>query len=105
MESTEEDFAYEKMLAHLRKELLDESRKLVGKNIVITGKLTSFTRDEARQVIESCGGHLSNTVTFETGFLVVAEKPGATKLNAARRRGIPLIQEKDFYEMIKASLL
>lgn len=101
---TEEDFAYEKILAHFKKELQDERKKLTGKNIVITGKLASFTRNEAELVIRSCGGYLSNTVTYETEFLVVAENPGATKLREALRKAIPLIKEKDFYEMIKASL-
>lgn len=74
---------------------------LSGLNIVITGKINGYTRAEADDLITQNGGYAASSVTKSTDFLVVAEKPGATKLTKARQFGIPMITVHEFFDKIK----
>lgn len=73
---------------------------LRGKSFVITGKLTML-RKEALTALENYGASVSNSVTYRTSYLVVGEKPGNTKLRAARSKGVPEITEDDLVRMIE----
>lgn len=70
-----------------------------GKMIVITGSLLTLTRDEAKEKIESMGGHVASSVSKKTDVVIVGESPGS-KLTKARELGIRLIDEKEFLELI-----
>jgi hypothetical protein len=63
-----------------------------GKRVCITGSVIGMTRDEIFLDIEERGGHVDKTVDRYTTLLVIGNKPGATKLNAARRWGIPSVK-------------
>ncbi len=77
-----------------------DSRPLTGKKFVLTGTLSSMSRDEASEKVRALGGDLSNSVTKNTSFLVVGEQPGATKSEQARTLGVPRLNEKEFLEML-----
>ncbi|MFW6350845.1 MAG: NAD-dependent DNA ligase LigA, partial [Bacteroidota bacterium] len=47
------------------------SDKLKNKTFVITGELEAFTRDEAKEKIESLGGRATSSVSDNTDYLVV----------------------------------
>ena len=70
------------------------------KNIVLTGKLESFSRDEAKAYIESMGGNVTSSVSKKTDFVLVGSDAGS-KLEKANLLGIKVIFEQEFLEMIK----
>ncbi|HET9531170.1 MAG TPA: helix-hairpin-helix domain-containing protein, partial [Blastocatellia bacterium] len=74
-------------------------RTLEGKQFVLTGKLTRFTRDEARDFIEQHGGRVTGSVTKKTDYVVVGEDPGS-KLDRAREFGITVIDEEGLIDML-----
>ena len=75
------------------------SGSLSGKVFVLTGTLTTMTRDEAKEHIESSGGKVSSLVSTKTDFVVVGADAGS-KLKKARLLKIPLIDEKNFIKLI-----
>jgi DNA ligase (NAD+) len=73
---------------------------LSGKEFVITGKLTSFSREQAEQKIRALGGSAKSDVTRRTNYLVVGEEPGS-KLARARELGIEQISEQDLVKILE----
>jgi len=73
---------------------------LKGKRIVVTGTAPHYTRSEMEQLIHRAGGIAANSVTRKTDFLVVADKPGATKLRDADKYGIRKVPIGDFMKML-----
>ena len=73
---------------------------LEGKTFVLTGGLDSFTRDEARILIEGMGGRVTSTVSKKTDFVVVGKEPGS-KYHTAQRLGITILNESEFKEFIE----
>jgi len=76
-----------------------QSDKLKGKTFVLTGELDAFTRDEAKEKIESLGGRATSSVSDNTDYLVVGEGTGS-KLDEARKRKVKRIDEKEFKKLI-----
>lgn len=74
-------------------------RKFEGKQFVLTGKLSRFTRDEAKQMIEDRGGRVTGSVTKKTDYVVVGEDPGS-KLDRAKELGISVLDEKGLVELL-----
>lgn len=74
----------------------------VGKTFVLTGALSSMTRDEARRQIELRGGKVTESVSSKTSFVVVGAEPGS-KLEKARKLGIPIVGEQEFLRMLEQS--
>lgn len=72
---------------------------LSGKTFVLTGGLESFTRDEARRIIEDLGGKVSSSVSKKTDFVVAGADPGS-KLDKAKNLGLKTIDEKEFKKLI-----
>jgi len=70
-------------------------RPLTGQIFILTGKLSSFSREEATEIIEDLGGTVSNSVSSKTTYVVVGDAPGS-KLERARKLGIPTLEEKEF---------
>lgn len=81
-----------------REERLDD--RFAGKTFVLTGTLTSFSRDEASAIIESFGGKAASSVSKKTSYLVAGEQAGS-KLTKAEALGIPVLTEEEFKELIK----
>ena len=65
---------------------------LEGKTFVITGTLDSFTRDEARDYIQSFGGKVTSSVSTKTDYLVAGENAGS-KLQKAQDLGVEILDE------------
>jgi DNA ligase (NAD+) len=72
---------------------------LSGKTFVLTGTLTSFSRDEAKQEIRARGGSVSGSVSKNTDFVVCGENPGSKK-EEAEGLGVRVISEVEFKEML-----
>jgi DNA ligase (NAD+) len=73
--------------------------KLKGLTFVLTGELSSFTRDEAKDMIRKEGGDVSSSVSKSTDYVVVGEEPGS-KYEKAKKLGVKIIDEKEFKKMI-----
>ena len=73
--------------------------KLKGKTFVFTGTLQSFTRDEAKRLVEGLGGRVSTSVTRKTDYVVVGEDPGS-KVDVAKSLEIKTIDEEEFKKLI-----
>lgn len=75
------------------------SDRLRGRSFVVTGTLSSMTRDEAHRRIRAAGGAVVGSVSAKTGYLVVGEAPGS-KLEKARRLGVPVLDEAAFVQLV-----
>jgi DNA ligase (NAD+) len=73
--------------------------RFAGKQFVLTGTLTSFTRDEARALIEARGGRVNSSVSKKTDYVVAGEAAGS-KLDKAEALGVTVIDEDAFKAMI-----
>ena len=78
-------------------EKLDE--RFVGKQFVLTGTLSSFTRDEAKALIESRGGRVMSSVSKKTDFVIAGEEAGS-KLDKAEELGVKVLDEAAFNKML-----
>ena len=76
-----------------------EDENFLGKTFVLTGTLSSITRDEATNIIESNGGKVSGSVSKKTSVVIVGADPGS-KYTKALELGIPIWQEEEFLELI-----
>lgn len=88
--------------------LQDEEREergaapLEGITVVITGTLPSMSRREAKELIMAHGGRVTGSVSGKTTYLLVGDRPGRTKYEAAERQGISIIDEDDLHTLINA---
>lgn len=73
--------------------------RFAGVTFVLTGALSLFTREEATEKIEACGGRVSGSVSKKTTYLVAGENAGS-KLKKANDLGIPVLSEQEFLEML-----
>ncbi|MBO5453816.1 MAG: NAD-dependent DNA ligase LigA [Clostridia bacterium] len=67
---------------------------------VLTGTLPTLTRDEAKKIIEDNGGKTSSSVSKKTSIVLAGEEAGS-KLVKAQQLGVKIIDEKEFYNMLK----
>lgn len=79
---------------YLGKEVSNNS-KFYNKTFVLTGSLSLFTRDEARDLIESFGGKTTDSVSKKTSVVIVGDNPGS-KYEKAKNLGIEIWSEEDF---------
>lgn len=70
-----------------------------GETVVLTGSLSSLTRDEAKSLIEKAGGKISSSVGKSTTLLVAGEKAGS-KLEKAEKQGIAVIDEQTLLQRL-----
>jgi DNA ligase (NAD+) len=69
-----------------------------GQTFVVTGTLPGFTRQQAKEFIESHGGKLTGSVSKKTSYLVLGENPGS-KHAKAQKLGVTIIDEADLREL------
>ncbi|WP_044302238.1 NAD-dependent DNA ligase LigA [Rhodopirellula sallentina] len=74
-----------------------EELPLAGKNIVATGTLEHYTRDEIKARIEALGGRAAGSVSKKTDFLIAGAKAGS-KLTKAESLGVEVLTEAEFRE-------
>ena len=72
---------------------------LLGKSYVLTGTLSKYTRDEAKELLESLGAKVSGSVSRKTAGVIVGEDPGS-KIDKARELGVLLLTEAEFAALI-----
>lgn len=78
---------------------LERGGALSGRTFVLTGTLSSMSRDEAKEKIRAQGGDVSSSVSKETSFVVAGENPGS-KYTDAKRLGVKILSEEEFLKML-----
>ena len=71
----------------------------VGKTCVLTGTLSSMSRDEAGELIRQAGGTVSGSVSKKTDFVIAGEEAGS-KLDKAKELGVKILSEAEFRAML-----
>ncbi len=75
------------------------SNALEGKTFVITGTLPTWSRDDAKEFIESHGGKVTDSVSKKTSYLVLGEAPGS-KYEKAKSLGVKIIGEEALKKLV-----
>lgn len=73
---------------------------LNGKRVVLTGTLTKYTRDDAKEILERFGARVSGSVSSKTDIVIAGDAAGS-KLLDAQKLGITIWNEDDFENAIK----
>jgi DNA ligase (NAD+) len=74
-------------------------RTLEGLSIVVTGSLTAYSRDEAKEAIISRGGKAASSVSKKTAYVVAGDVPGS-KYDKAIELGVPVLDEHGFDRLL-----
>ena len=72
---------------------------LKGKTLVVTGTL-SAPRGDVQKQIENAGGKVAGSVSKKTHYLVAGADTGKTKLEAAQKHGVTVIDELQLAKLI-----
>ena len=78
---------------------IEENELFTGKTFVLTGSLTIYTRDEAKEKIESLGGKTVDSVSKKTSVVIVGDAPGS-KYRKAQELGVEIWTEEQFKEKL-----
>ncbi|KPC81645.1 NAD-dependent DNA ligase LigA [Streptomyces sp. NRRL S-4] len=70
-------------------------RPLEGLTVVVTGTLTAYTRDGAKDALQSRGAKVTGSVSKKTSFVVVGDNPGS-KYDKAMQLKVPVLDEDGF---------
>ncbi|MFC9592264.1 NAD-dependent DNA ligase LigA [Streptomyces sp. NPDC056944] len=75
-------------------------RPLEGLTVVVTGTLEKFTRDGAKESLQSLGAKVTGSVSKKTAFVVVGENPGS-KYDKAMQLKVPVLDEEGFSVLLE----
>lgn len=75
-----------------------------GKTVVLTGKLSHYTREDAKEKIEWLGGKVTGSVSKKTDIVVAGEDAGS-KLKKAQELNIPVWSEDDLRQIVEREQL
>ena len=73
---------------------------LVGQSFVLTGTLTSLTREQAKHNLVQLGAKVTSSVSRKTDCVVVGADPGS-KAQKAERLGVPILNEDAFLKFLQ----
>jgi len=71
-----------------------------GKTIVLTGTLSSMSRQEAEEKIARLGGKVTGSVSKKTDLVIAGEKAGS-KLEKAEKLGVQVMDEAGFLQILE----
>jgi len=75
-------------------------RTLEGLSIVVTGSLTAYSRDDAKEAIVARGGKAASSVSKKTAYVVAGDSPGS-KFDKAVELGVPVFDEDGFTRLLE----
>ncbi|GGI78933.1 NAD-dependent DNA ligase LigA [Legionella impletisoli] len=78
---------------------VDESHPFYGKTVVLTGSLSSMSRDEAKAKLTARGAKVTGSVSAKTDYLIAGVDPGS-KYTKASELGVPILNEDEFLELL-----
>ncbi len=78
------------------------SAHLSGQTIVLTGRLTTRTRQRAEEALRQAGANVTGSVSKKTTMVVAGEDAGS-KADRARELGIPIVSEEELVAMLEVA--
>lgn len=82
-----------------------KTQTLANASVVVSGTLSGFSRNGAKEAIIARGGKSPASVSKSTLALVVGADPGASKVQKAEAHGIAVIDEAAFVELLETGQL
>lgn len=92
------DYGVQFSLSELQ--LQNQTDKLKGLAIVVSGVFETVSRTELKKLIEDNGGKVGSSISSKTSYLVAGDNMGPSKRTKAESLGVPIISENDFLKMI-----
>lgn len=77
------------------------SDRLNGLTIVISGVFNLHSREEYKELIEKNGGKNSGSISKKTSYVLAGDNMGPSKLEKAKSLGVPIIDERQFLDMLE----
>ena len=77
-----------------------EALTLAGRTLVLTGTLSSMTREDAKAALEALGAKVAGSVSKKTDFVIAGEDAGS-KLVKARELGVPVLDETGLAALLR----
>ncbi|NJB35878.1 NAD-dependent DNA ligase LigA [Croceivirga sp. JEA036] len=81
-------------------QLQNQSDKLKGQTLVVSGVFQTLDRNQLKKMIEDNGGKVGSSISSKTSYLVAGDKMGPSKRTKAENLGVPIISEQDFLNML-----
>jgi DNA ligase (NAD+) len=90
-------------------EIIEEEEKtgpqpFKGQVFAFTGELSRFSREEAKRKVEALGAETTDSISSRVTYLVVGQNPGSKLEKAKKYKNIKIINEEEFYELLKPYL-
>jgi len=73
-----------------------------GKTVVLTGTLSTMSRDDAKEKLEALGAKVSGSVSKKTDYVIAGEEAGS-KLDKARELGVAVLDEQQFLALLQGA--
>ena len=77
-----------------------QSDRLNGQSIVISGVFQHHSRDEYKLLIEQNGGKNVGSISGKTSFILAGDNMGPSKLEKAQKLGVRIVNEDEFLQML-----
>ncbi len=84
-------------------EMLQQSDRLAGQSVVISGVFVHHSRDEYKAMIEQHGGKNVGSISAKTSFVLAGSNMGPAKLEKAQKLGIRIMTEDEFLSFVSIS--
>ncbi|WP_299365841.1 NAD-dependent DNA ligase LigA [Winogradskyella sp.] len=81
--------------------LANQTDKLNGLSIVVSGVFETLSRNELKKLIEDNGGKVSSSISSKTSYLVAGDKMGPSKRTKAENLNITILSEQEFLKLLK----
>lgn len=81
-------------------QLENQSDKLKGVTLVVSGVFETISRNDLKKLIEDNGGKVGSSISSKTSYLVAGNKMGPSKREKADKLGISILSETEFLKMI-----
>ncbi len=76
---------------------------ICGNRFVITGAYPGLTREDFESLLYQHGGILQKSITKQTDYLIIGDKPGTSKISKALNLRVPSIEAEQFQEILADS--